>query len=221
MTATDAPITLGPLGQKDHAKGAKLAARMFAHVAPEKQLARMLKVSDPDLSLALRRGKDLVGVYLARGPNKIMPFADVHAVYYTGLKGLRADALAVLPSLRGQGYGRLLRAALPALGQRRGYDFIWGAALHSLDNRDDWLKRRLLEREDSGGIVTIEPLNAGMRKLLAEKAPPEMLRKWETDNAMSSCAVRGRLVVEDRRPRTQDSVGHRGEPRLRRRDTQS
>jgi hypothetical protein len=33
----NAPITLGPLGRKDRAKGIKLVAHTFAHLGPEKQ----------------------------------------------------------------------------------------------------------------------------------------------------------------------------------------
>jgi GNAT superfamily N-acetyltransferase len=195
MTNTEIPLTLGPLGKRDRAKGIKLVARMFAHLGPEKQIIRSLRLVDESLSLALRRKDEIVGVYLVRKPNYGM-YRDIVAPYYSGFKDLRVEALAVLPSLRGQGYGRLLRAALPAMAERNGFDFIWGTALAVLNNKHDWLKRRVLERQDEHGLTTVEPLNDAMRRRLADKATPELLARWKAGGREEEGQIEGRLVLE-------------------------
>lgn len=195
MTSPDSPIELGPLGRKDRAKAIKLAARMFAHLGPEREIIKSLRLVDENASLALRRKGELVGVYLVRKPNLTM-FGDMLPPYYSDCRALRVEGLAILPSIRGQGYGRLLRAALPANARRQGYDYIWGAALKALDNKADWLKRRVLEREDEHCIVTIEPLNAAMRERLADKATPELLARWTGDDRTTTEAIEGKIVLE-------------------------
>ncbi len=112
-TVENAPITLGPLGLKDGVKGIKLVARTFAHMGSEKEIVRALHLVDENLSLALRRNGELVGVYLVRKSN-LSTLYDGNFVtpHYDGFEGLSVESLAILPSLRGQGYGRLLRAAL-------------------------------------------------------------------------------------------------------------
>jgi GNAT superfamily N-acetyltransferase len=195
-TVEDVQITLGPLGLKDRVKGIKLVARTFAHLGPEKQIVRALFLTDESLSLALRRKGELVGVYLVRKNNHQTPYDGFTRPDYDGSKGLKVESLAILPSLRGQGYGRLLRAALPAMAQRRGFDFVWGAALTALDNKQDWLRRRVLEDETEHGFVTVEPLNEAMKKRVAPKATPELLARWNRMKRASNGTLQGRLVIE-------------------------
>jgi GNAT superfamily N-acetyltransferase len=184
-----------PLGLKDRVKGIKLVARMFAHLGPEKDIVRALFLTDESLSLALRRKGELVGVYLVRKNNHETPYDGFTRPNYDGSKGLKVESLAILPSLRGQGYGRLLRAALPAMAKRRGFDFVWGAALTALDNKQDWLRRRVLEDEKEHGFVTVEPLNEAMKKRVAPKATPELLARWNRMKRASNGTLQGRLVL--------------------------
>ena len=191
------PITLGPLGRKDRGKGIKLVARTFAHLAPEKHIIRALRLVDEDLSLALRRNGELVGVYLVRKKSSVWTCYDGFVPpYYADFKDMKVESLAILPSLRRQGYGRLLRSALPAMAKRKGFDFIWGAAFNTLGNKQDWLKRRILENESDHGFVTLEPLSEDMRKLVAPKATAELLARWNSTKGASDRTIEGQLIIE-------------------------
>lgn len=71
---------------------------------------------------------------------------------YKELKGIEGVLLAVDESLRGQGWGTKLKNYPNILG----FDYIWGQQLKTLNNLNDWLKRRVLVGETDSVYVTLE-----------------------------------------------------------------
>lgn len=81
------------------------------------------------------------GVYLLRASNlsasKSWSSEETQrTAKYVGLRGVEGVALAVDPTHRGKGAGRLLREHSYTLD----YDYIWGMQFKSLNNLDNWLK---------------------------------------------------------------------------------
>lgn len=71
---------------------------------------------------------------------------------YKNLKGVEGVVLAVDDSLRGQGWGTKLKDYPKTMG----YDYIWGQQLKTLNNLEDWLKRRILVAETKSVYITLE-----------------------------------------------------------------
>ena len=71
---------------------------------------------------------------------------------YTGLKGVEGVLLVVDKEIRGQGWGNKLKDYPKTLE----VDYIWGQQLKSLNNLEDWLKRRELVGETVGVYITAE-----------------------------------------------------------------
>ncbi len=71
---------------------------------------------------------------------------------YLGLNGIEGVLLCVDESLRGLGYGNLLKEYPKTLG----YDYIWGQQLIPLNNLNDWLKRRELVGQTEYVYITAE-----------------------------------------------------------------
>lgn len=71
---------------------------------------------------------------------------------YSGLKGVEGVLLVVDKEIRGQGWGNKLKNYPKTLE----VDYIWGQQLKSLNNLDDWLKRRELLGETVGVYITAE-----------------------------------------------------------------
>jgi hypothetical protein len=71
---------------------------------------------------------------------------------YTNLKGVEGVVLAVSEEIRGQGWGNKLKEYPKTLE----VDYIWGQQLKSLNNLEDWLKRRELIAETQSVYITAE-----------------------------------------------------------------
>jgi len=102
-----------------------------------------------DLSVMLLDGDDLKGVYLF-GDQGVGSLADLTA--YANLKGIEGVLLAVDKSVQGQGWGNKLKDYPKTMG----FDYIWGQQLKTLDNLEDWLKRRVLVAETKNVWITLE-----------------------------------------------------------------
>jgi len=71
---------------------------------------------------------------------------------YVGLVGVEGVLLAVDESIRGQGYGNMLKDYPKTLG----YGYIWGQQFKGLNNLNDWLKRRELVGTTDSVYITAE-----------------------------------------------------------------
>lgn len=71
---------------------------------------------------------------------------------YVDLKGVEGVLLAVSEEIRGQGWGNKLKNFPKTLE----VDYIWGQQLKSLNNLEDWLKRRELIAETQSVYITAE-----------------------------------------------------------------
>ena len=76
---------------------------------------------------------ELVGLYLL-GDNQI-PHND-----FSEMKGIEGVLLVIDDKYRGMGWGDKLKEYPKTMG----YDYIWGQQLKTLNNLQDWLKRREL-----------------------------------------------------------------------------
>jgi hypothetical protein len=71
---------------------------------------------------------------------------------YVKLKGVEGVLLAVSEEVRGQGWGNKLKDYPKTLE----FDYIWGQQLKTLNNLEDWLKRRELIAETKSVYITAE-----------------------------------------------------------------
>lgn len=71
---------------------------------------------------------------------------------YIKLKGVEGVVLAVSEEIRGQGWGNKLKDYPKTLE----FDYIWGQQLKTLNNLEDWLKRRELIAETQRVYITAE-----------------------------------------------------------------
>lgn len=71
---------------------------------------------------------------------------------YNNLKGVEGVLLAVDTSIRGKGWGNKLKDYPNILG----FDYIWGQQFKTLNNLDDWLKRRQLIAVTNDCYITAE-----------------------------------------------------------------
>ena len=92
---------------------------------------------------------NLKGVYLL-GELQVDSIIDTDE--YKDLKGVEGILLAVDESIRKKGWGTKLKN-YPAI---LGFDYIWGQQLKSLNNLNDWLKRRILVGETKSVYITLE-----------------------------------------------------------------
>ena len=101
-------------------------------------------------SLLLLNDKDEIkGVYLL-GDQPVSSLVKTDE--YKDLKGVEGVVLAVDESLRGKGWGTKLKDYPKTMG----YDYIWGQQLKTLNNLEDWLKRRVLVAETKSVYITLE-----------------------------------------------------------------
>ena len=92
---------------------------------------------------------NIMGLYLL-GDKQLNSLINI--TEYNDLKGVEGVLLAVDTSIRGKGWGNKLKDYPKTLG----YDYIWGQQLKSLDNLNDWLKRRELVYSDEDIYITLE-----------------------------------------------------------------
>lgn len=101
-------------------------------------------------SLLLLNEKDEIkGVYLL-GDQPVESLVKTEE--YKGLKGVEGVVLAVDSELRGKGWGTKLKDYPKTMG----FDYIWGQQLKTLNNLEDWLKRRVLVAETKSVYITAE-----------------------------------------------------------------
>lgn len=110
---------------------------------------------DLDASRVCKIGDKVVGTYLLSSKDcSYLPY-ELMKKNFNGLSG---DALAILPEYRGMGIGKAWRA-MPSLYHHDEYDYVWGYQLKSLNNIDDWLKRRYVIGETDHAWITAEPIS--------------------------------------------------------------
>lgn len=103
-----------------------------------------------DLSVMLVDEEDkLLGLYLF-GNQQVSSL--IGPSFYDDIKGVEGVLLAIDKSIQGQGWGNKLKDFSKTLG----VDYIWGQQLKTLDNLQDWLKRRILVGETENVYVTLE-----------------------------------------------------------------
>jgi GNAT superfamily N-acetyltransferase len=101
-----------------------------------------------DISLKLTNKEKIIGFYL---------FKDINYPYQNNLfknkKGIEGIALGVMEEYRNNGYGKyLINYSITYLSKN--YDYIWGQHLNSLNNKEDWKKRRKIMKEFSNMFIT-------------------------------------------------------------------
>lgn len=99
--------------------------------------------------LLLNENDEIKGVYIL-GDQPIESLVKTDE--YKNLKGVEGVVLAVDRELRGKGWGTKLKEYPKNLG----YDYIWGQQLKTLNNLEDWLKRRVLVAETNSVYITAE-----------------------------------------------------------------
>jgi GNAT superfamily N-acetyltransferase len=186
-------VRLGPLGSASIEEGLALAVRTFLPFMSELGIRAELADVNPDISLALRCGGRVIGVFLIS--DRPAPNAAFNEKHLKGRYGLCGDALAVEPKFRGEGYGRLLRAALPALAARTYAEYVWCMELKTLNNLDCWLSRHFLLTSTDTVHVTVEPVTEDLRKALRSRAPHA---HWAQEPSPTKEIITGRLVFEER-----------------------
>ena len=106
--------------------------------------------SNWDISAMLvDENNDIKGVYLL-GDSQLSSLVEDEK--YVNLKGVEGVVLAVSEEVRGQGWGNKLKDFPKTLD----IDYIWGQQLKSLNNLEDWLKRRELIAETQSVYITSE-----------------------------------------------------------------
>ena len=106
--------------------------------------------SNWDISAMLvDENNDIKGVYLL-GDSQLSSLVEDEK--YVNLKGVEGVVLAVSEEVRGQGWGNKLKDFPKTLE----IDYIWGQQLKSLNNLEDWLKRRELVAETQSVYITAE-----------------------------------------------------------------
>ena len=106
--------------------------------------------SNWDISAMLvDENNDIKGVYLL-GDSQLSSLVEDEK--YVNLKGVEGVVLAVSEEVRGQGWGNKLKDFTKTLE----VDYIWGQQLKSLNNLEDWLKRRELVAETQSVYITAE-----------------------------------------------------------------
>ena len=106
--------------------------------------------SNWDISAMLvDENNNIKGVYLL-GDSQLSSLVEDEK--YVNLKGVEGVVLAVSEEVRGQGWGNKLKDFPKTLD----IDYIWGQQLKSLNNLEDWLKRRELIAETQSVYITSE-----------------------------------------------------------------
>jgi len=72
------------------------------------------------------------------------------------MRGIEGVGLGIFEKYKGLGLGK----KLIEYPQSMGYDYIWGYQLKSLENIDDWLKRRKIYAEGGGQYITYQIFNS-------------------------------------------------------------
>ena len=110
---------------------------------------------DWNQSVYLVLNDEVIGCYLF-GKRNMLDFVQNCEIKtdlskYENLKGIEGIAVVVASEYQKKGYGNKLKNYPKSIG----VDYIWGVQLKSLNNLEDWLKRRELIA-DCGAWVTAE-----------------------------------------------------------------
>ncbi len=191
-------LTIQTLGRDRFDEAVALCEDTFEAVYPRNEIRRSFGCVDPDLSVGLFRGGVMVGTYLI---STVTVDRCIHLRLHPEFRclfrrtALRGDAIALRPDERGRGTGRLLRAILPEIARTNRIDYVWGSALHELNNLDDWLRRRVLFAQTPGGNHTVEPVAADLKWKLMPFASPECLARWALQ-MNSPRQIQGEIVYQ-------------------------
>jgi GNAT superfamily N-acetyltransferase len=110
----------------------------------------MIGEFDSNKSVVVKVNNELAGFYFI-GNSQIPPGGKEYDEL-KNLKGVEGIALGVLPKFKNQGIGKKLIEYPKTLG----IDYIWGYQLKSLQNIDNWLKRRKIYWENPQIYITYQ-----------------------------------------------------------------
>lgn len=96
--------------------------------------------TDWDISVKLLLDDNIIGFYLFKRKN-------LYGEQFNNKIGVQGVALGLDEKYRGNGYGKMLIEKSYEL--KDNFDYIWGLHLQSLNNIDDWKKRRIIMNENS------------------------------------------------------------------------
>ncbi len=127
------------------------AFEYFKNVTPKNYFFAILQQeTNWDISAILLNDEDkIMGLYLL-GNSQLDSLIENEK--YVELKGVEGVLLAVSEEIRGRGWGNKLKDFPKTLE----VDYIWGQQLKSLNNLEDWLKRRELVAETQSVYITAE-----------------------------------------------------------------
>ena len=127
------------------------AFQYFSHVIYKNYFFTIIEEeTNWDISVIILDDEDKIkGLYLLGDTQLYSSFLNDR---YTGLKGVEGVLLVVDKEIRGQGWGNKLKEYPKTLE----VDYIWGQQLKSLNNVEDWLKRRELLGETAGVYITAQ-----------------------------------------------------------------
>lgn len=109
---------------------------------------------DTDISIVVTVDGELAGFYFLAEHN-IPKINNVDYAQFENKRGLEGIALGVFPKYKNKGVGKRL---IEYTQQNMNYDYIWGMQLKSLENINDWLKRRKIYYESSHLYITYRML---------------------------------------------------------------
>ena len=147
-------VTIRRIKQSDMVDIAENLEEVFHETGmSRKQLMSELEGYSERLSIVAEVNREIAGFYLL-GDHQI-PDKGPEAIYnkLKQLKGIEGIALGVFKKFRGKDIGKkliLYPRTIP------GIDYIWGYQLKSLNNIDDWLKRRKLYMDINYMYITYE-----------------------------------------------------------------
>jgi hypothetical protein len=92
---------------------------------------------------------DVLGIYLL---GNMQLSESVNSDMFDKLNGVEGVLLLIDESIRSEGWGSKLKDHTRTLG----FDYIWGQQYATLNNLDDWLKRRVLIAQSEEVNITAE-----------------------------------------------------------------
>jgi hypothetical protein len=111
----------------------QIAEDVFEPYLEREAIADCLRISDPDLSISVFDGGEVIGAYfLSRNDFFQMQFSSYPGGGMPDLTAICGEGLVLKPMYRGMGIGSYLRG-WPA---QQGVDYVWGRHLKTLNNLD-------------------------------------------------------------------------------------
>lgn len=106
---------------------------------------------DKNISIVAEYNNELAGFYIFREEN--IPIIDVVDSRFENKDGVEGVVLGVFDKFKNKGVGKKL---IEYSQNNLDYDYIWGYQLKSLDNINDWLKRRDIYWESPNLYITYQ-----------------------------------------------------------------